>query len=319
MDHLEIISGIPLFGELTPEEVSLLDGATQERRYQVGENIVTIGQKGDRLFMILEGQVQVLYPARSQEFELARLGPGDFFGEMALLNDEPRSATVRTLEPTRVLTLDKKDFQAIVRGSSSVALKLLRILSMRIRNADEQMSGLSEQALRDPLTGLLNRRAFHERMAEEGNRAQRYGDHFGLVLLDIDGFKSINDSLGHDVGDALLRWIGRILVEHTRVADSPFRVGGEEFAILAPAASPEVARNVAERIRNVVEESQPPIDREIRVTLSAGYAACPLHGTRPEILYHIADQALLRAKSEGRNRVADPLVPEGPLPEIPAF
>ncbi len=311
MKHRELFAHIPLFSGLSTAQLKVVQAATSELEFGPGENVVTIGQRGNTLYLIMEGQVQVLYPARSQEFELARLSAGDFFGEMALLNEEPRSATVRTLEPTRVLALAKEDFRKIIRESSDVAVELLRVLSVRIRNADEQLSGLSEQALRDPLTGLLNRRAFHERIAEEGNRAQRYGDHFGLVLLDVDRFKSVNDTLGHDAGDELLRWLGRVLMEHTRVADSPFRIGGEEFAILAPAATPMVARAVAERIRAIVEESRPPLVAEVRITLSGGYAACPLHGNRPEELYHIADQALLRAKENGRNRIADPVVPSG--------
>jgi diguanylate cyclase (GGDEF)-like protein len=319
MNHKQLLAGIPLFTGLSDDELAIIEGLTRERSYEAQQNIVTVGQRGDTLFMILAGEVQVLYPARSQDFELARLGPGEFFGEMALLNDEPRSATVRTLEPTRVLVLGKDDFQTIIQSSPTVALKLLEVLSVRIRNTDEQLSGLSEQALRDPLTGLLNRRAFHERMAEEGNRAQRYGENFALILLDVDRFKSINDTFGHGVGDDLLRWLGRVLMEHTRVADSPFRIGGEEFAILAPTASPDVAMAVGERIRRVVEESRPPLEKELHMTISGGFAACPLHGTRPEVLFQIADQALFRAKELGRNRVEAPVVPEGGLGEVPAF
>ncbi|MSR22379.1 MAG: GGDEF domain-containing protein [Gemmatimonadetes bacterium] len=229
---------------------------------------------------------------------------------MALLNDEPRSATVRTLEPTRALMLSKDDFREVVRSSSGLALRLLEVLSKRIRSADAPMGGLSEQALKDPLTGLLNRRAFHERVAEEANRARRYGDRFSLILMDVDQFKSVNDTLGHDVGDEVLRWMGRVLTEHTRAADSPFRVGGEEFAILAPAAGPEVARAVANRIRTTIAESTPPVESALRITVSGGYVTCPDHGRDADSLYHLADQALFRAKIEGRDRIADPQVQE---------
>lgn len=305
----ELLAGVPLFAGLPEQSILALAELATEATFPAARNVVTIGEAGRSLYIIVEGRVQVLYPAKSQEVELARMGRGEFFGEMALLNNEPRSATVRTLEPTRTLVLSTESFRDIVRGFPEVSLKLLDTLSRRIRNADEQMGGLSEQVLRDPLTGLLNRRAFHERLQEEADRARRYGDQFSLILMDADRFKAINDTFGHDIGDEVLRWLGRILIEHTRVADSPFRIGGEEFAILAPAAGPEVARAVGERILRTVAEARPPISVDLRVSLSGGYVTCPDHGRNPDLLFHLADQALLRAKEAGRNRLADPVIP----------
>jgi diguanylate cyclase (GGDEF)-like protein len=110
--------------------------------------------------------------------------------------------------------------------------------------------------MRDPLTGILNRRAYEERIKEEVGRTLRYDDHFYLVLIDVDQFKSINDEFGHDVGDSVLVWMGRLLTEHTRSTDTPFRVGGDEFAILAPATRGEVAHHVTQRIVNVLAEAR---------------------------------------------------------------
>jgi diguanylate cyclase (GGDEF)-like protein len=138
------------------------------------------------------------------------------------------------------------------------------------------------------------------------DRAQRYGDHFSLILIDIDQFKTINDTFGHDTGDEVLGWIGRVLTEHTRAADMPFRVGGEEFAVLAPATGAEVAQSVAERLVSLVAEARPPVKVELRLTMSAGFASCPDHGASATHLYSTADQALLQAKNFGRNRVCAP-------------
>jgi len=253
--------------------------------------------------------VQVVYPAASSDFELARLGPGDFFGEMALLNDKPRSATVRALSPVETLVLDKEDFRRVVADTPGLALRLLAALSTRIRNADEQISSLSDQAVRDPLTGLLNRRAFHERLDEEVDRDRRYGSRFALVIMDVDHFKSINDTLGHVVGDEVLSWLGRILQEHTRAADSPFRIGGEEFAVLCAASDSAMTARAARRLVSVVAGARPPTDHSLRVTMSAGYASCPEHASTFEDLYEVADNALLQAKLAGRNRVGDPPTP----------
>ena len=303
---IEMLAGVPLFQGLDTETLERLAKATRVQAFSAGEDIVQMGEPGRSLYLVTEGSVQVLYPAGSSDFELARLGPGDFFGEMALLNDKPRSATVRAVGPVEALVLDKTDFRDLILAAPAAGLQVLEALSVRIRNADEQISGLSDKAVRDPLTGMLNRRAFNERMVEETDRTRRYGDPFSLILIDLDRFKSINDTFGHDTGDQVLTWIGRILTEHTRSADTPFRVGGEEFAVLAPSTPAQVARSVAKRLVAVVGEAKPPIEHELNVTMSAAYSTCPDHGDRLETLYHAADQALYRAKAEGRNRVCDP-------------
>ena len=307
----ELLARVPLFKGLGDQDLQLLAEATRVVNFTAGETIVEIGEPGRSLYLVTEGQVLVLYPARTAEFELARLGPGEFFGEMALLNEKPRSATVRSVGDVSALVLDKTEFRSLVLDRPHVALELLEALSVRIRQADEQISGLSDQAVQDTLTGLLNRRAFNERIAQEVDRTRRYGEDFSLVLLDLDHFKSINDTLGHDVGDQVLTWIGRILTEHTRIADMPFRIGGEEFAVLCPATPAELAQMVAQRLVDIVGEARPPIGRELRVTMSAGHATCPDHGEGVEALYNVADQALLQAKREGRNRVMAPTAAQG--------
>lgn len=313
--HVDLLRKVPLFRDLPEGDITRLAQVSVEESFPSETVIVAVGEPGHTLYVVLEGEVQVLYPARSQDFELARLKEGDFFGEMALLNDMPRSATVRSVGEVRTLAVEQEDFRKIVRERPDLALMLMEMMSIRIRNADEHISGLSEKAMRDPLTGLLNRRAFHERIREESDRSRRYGDSFALILLDLDRFKSVNDTFGHDVGDEVLRWVGRVLSEHTRSADAPFRIGGEEFAVLAPATTGAIARSVADRLVGTVAEAKPPMELNLTVTASAGWAASPDHGRNPDTLFNIADQALLRAKNKGRNQVSDPEVPDLEAPE----
>ncbi len=302
----QVLRGIPLFAELTEDELARISSVAREVGFPEGARVVNIGEPGSTLYILLDGSVSILYPARSDEFELARLGPGEFFGEMALFNDAPRAASAETLEPVRALVLEKEDFRRLLAESSTLVFKLLEALSSRIRSTDMHLGVLKEEALRDPLTGLLNRRAFHDRLLEEADRSARYGETFSLLLLDLDHFKSVNDAFGHDTGDEILKWLGRILTEHTRTADTPFRIGGEEFAVLAPATEASVARRVGDRIVRLVGEARPPLDRTLHVTISLGYAAFPENATDPDRLFHVADQALFRAKSAGRNRVEVP-------------
>ena len=302
----ELLARVPLFKALEAQDLTRLAAASRVETFSPGEAIVEVGEPGRSLYLVTEGHVQVLYPVRTEEVELARMGPGEFFGEMALLNEKPRSATVRSVGEVSAIVLDKTQFHALVLDRPRVALALIEALSVRIRQADEQISGLSDQAVRDPLTGLLNRRAFTERIAQEIDRTRRYERSFSLIMMDLDHFKAINDTLGHDVGDEVLSWVGRILTEHTRVADTPFRIGGEEFAVLCPATSTELAQALAQRLVDLVGEAKPPGGHELHVTISAAYATCPEHGEATEVLYNVADQALLMAKREGRNRVMAP-------------
>jgi len=306
MDATDHLFRVPLFQELEPEAVKKLGGLTRRASFPAGGTIVEIGEAGLSLFVILEGHVRVLYPARSSNFELARLGPGEFFGEMALLNDKPRSATVEAMDDVELLVLEQGDFRAVLLEAPPVALQLIESLSIRIRSADQHISTLSDKAIRDPLTGLLNRRAYGERIKEEVDRALRYEDCFSLILLDLDQFKSINDTFGHDVGDVVLGWTGRLLTEHTRSADTPFRIGGEEFAILAPSTEGKVAHMVTQRLVDVVARGSTA--RGLRVeghdvgwvrVLSRrhGFFGGPVFDGR---------QGSFRAKAEGRNRACQP-------------
>lgn len=281
-----------------------LGEVTRQERFEAGADIVTIGDPGQALYIVMSGEVQVVYPARSAEYELARLGAGEFFGEMALLNEMPRSATVRAVEDVHTLTLDKEAFREQLLRTPSVAVALLATLSTRIRNADEQISGLSDKAMKDPMTGLLNRRAFNDRISEECDRTRRYGEPFSLVLIDLDKFKSINDRHGHPAGDAVLVEFGRRLSENTRSVDLVARIGGEEFVVIMPDASLDDAHAAAERIRSAVERDRFTIEGgAVDVTTSVGVATLCKNDMNGAALVARADAGLFLAKASGRNRV----------------
>jgi diguanylate cyclase (GGDEF)-like protein len=164
---------------------------------------------------------------------------------------------------------------------------------------------LREQAIRDPLTGLFNRRYMQESLDREQRRARRRGMPLGVIMIDIDHFKRFNDSFGHAAGDALLREMGALLQRHTRAEDIACRYGGEEFALILLEASAEdteeratLLRQEASRLR--VEYGHQPLGR---ITVSLGVAVFPDHGEDGDSLLKAADVALYRAKASGRDRV----------------
>ena len=148
----------------------------------------------------------------------------------------------------------------------------------------------------DHLTELLNRRAFDERLTDACARSARYGWPFGLILLDLDRFKDVNDRLGHPAGDDALRAVGEQLRHHLRAGDAAARLGGDEFAVLLPNLREASATDLVRRIEEALEVAVPGAG----ITLSAGVALSPAHGNTPTALYHRADQELYEQKRAGR-------------------
>jgi len=168
---------------------------------------------------------------------------------------------------------------------------------------------IMELANTDPLTGLLNRRAFMERMGPEMSRAQRDKKPLSLILTDIDHFKSVNDTHGHQAGDLVLQRFGGQLTTSARPYDFVGRYGGEEFVVCLPGADGRQADSVAERMRRQIEDMEimlPDDSRSIRITASFGTAFYSIEfGEHIDLLIKRADDALYLAKNKGRNCVCN--------------
>ena len=179
-----------------------------------------------------------------------------------------------------------------------------RRLQKQLTEIEALQTLLREQAIRDPLTGLFNRRFLEESLPREISQAQREGDSLSIAMVDIDGFKSFNDTYGHTAGDNMLQALAGILIENTRGGDILCRYGGEEFVVVLPGASLETALMRIDACRQAFENKRLRHQGEVlATTLSAGVAAYPLHGSSTHDLLDAADKAMYWAKQQGRNQV----------------
>jgi diguanylate cyclase (GGDEF)-like protein/PAS domain S-box-containing protein len=175
----------------------------------------------------------------------------------------------------------------------------LALSNLRLRDALRVLS------VRDPLTGLFNRRYMEESCEREFRRASRHGRPLSIVMVDLDHFKRFNDTFGHDAGDALLREFGALLQSHTRKEDITCRYGGEEFLLLLPELSSGQACQCAEKLRHAIADMIVNFNGQAmgRITASFGVAAFPEHGDSVSALIRAADSSLYAAKKLGRDRV----------------
>lgn len=184
------------------------------------------------------------------------------------------------------------------------ALAVADIVSLALANLKLRET-LRNQAIRDPLTGLFNRRYMEESLKREMYRAMRRGTKLGIIMLDIDHFKRFNDTYGHAAGDALLQELGNFLQARIRKEDIACRYGGEEFTLILPDSSLEDTRRRAEELREEVKHLHVRYNGEPigNVTLSLGVAVFPDHGETAETVLQTADWALYLAKEKGRDQV----------------
>jgi diguanylate cyclase (GGDEF)-like protein len=197
-------------------------------------------------------------------------------------------------------------YWAIASSALVVAGALIGVLKDHV---DKLIARLADAARSDTLTGLLNRRGFHELFDIELERARRNGNPLSVIVGDLDGFKAVNDRFGHHAGDAALEKVGEVFKGAKRRIDTAARIGGEEFAVIVPETDASSTYVLAERLRNQVRDAFDG-DR-IDLTISLGVASFPDQGGSAEGLMHAADQALYAAKKLGRDRsvIYNPEIP----------
>jgi two-component system cell cycle response regulator len=221
-----------------------------------------------------------------------------------------------TSERVRGLQLGADDYLSLPCDPAELlarAKALLRNKQVHDKIRKLQMS-LEQMVVSDPLTGLHNRRYLMDRLLQEMQRSDRHGEPLAFAMIDLDGFKPINDQYGHVIGDKVLRAVGGAIARCVRVSDIAARYGGDEFAVILPQTPAEGSMRVCERILRTISELQVQDADGVscKVTASMGLAYYPADDLdTPEDLVHSADGALYGAKRSGKNRFTSvrPVVP----------
>jgi diguanylate cyclase (GGDEF)-like protein/PAS domain S-box-containing protein len=228
---------------------------------------------------------------------VAEAGPGGYLCVPLIAQGETLGVFHLRLGPTV-----EAQTPALAAVKDQLALTVAEDLALALANLRLRES-LRNQAIRDPLTGLFNRRYLEETMERELNRAKRQEIPLGVIMMDLDHFKQYNDTFGHSAGDELLSALGFLLKSHIRGEDIACRYGGEEFMVILSGASISIALERAESLRQAVKEMDQRYPDLKPTTLSLGVAVYPDHGGTGLELIQSADAALYRAKKAGRDRV----------------
>ena len=321
--HDPVLLSSSLFAGMSDLEFNAVSAFLERLKVKKGEYVFQEGDEGDHMFILLSGKLSafVLQPDGTQR-RMFDIQIGDFFGEMSVITNEPRSATLTAMEDTEIVSLPGIDFYRIIFEHPMIGVKMLKAIS-RVQNSwlDETSYHLSDlirwgetaqrRAFADDLTSLYNRRFLDDSIKgrfEKGSVGIRT---MSLLMLDLDKIHGINERHGTPAGDQVFKVVADILRSCTRPGDICARFAGDEFAVFLPDTDLDDARTIAERIRSTVEIQKISVPRnpdvvekvEIGVRTSIGVAVAPLHAKSRETLVLIADNALKRAKEKGRNRV----------------
>ena len=309
---------------LDPREVADLVARHMGRPFGVDECVISFWDRtGDRLMRWGHWPPQPMTDKERHFFALAG------YPATHRVLDSQEAVEVDVDDPgadgAEVLLLRRDGHHAVVMlplVAKGETLGLVELIADRSINLDERRLGLArtmanEAAMalgnaqlyvtaraladRDPLTGFFNHRYLHERLGEEILRAQRSREPLAVLMLDLDDFKLVNDTLGHLFGDEVIRWTAEQIRAALRASDVPTRYGGDEFAVILPATTADEARTVGERIMRAFAENayQAPGRGPVPVTASIGTAAFPEQGRTVRELIAVADRALYRVKGDG--------------------
>ena len=290
-----MLASVPLFRGLTAPQLSALVAQATEQVYPAGHVIARQGEPPQSLWVLLSGRVRVVEATADGHAEmlLGEIGRAEVFGELGILRDQPRSATIIAVERTHCLVLRQTEFVAALDESVSLANGLLRVIASRLYDADRKLARYAP----DPLTGLNSRRALHEQYRRIAASARRRKTGLLLLVLDVLHLKAINDGFGYTLGDEVLRTVADALTEATRTTDVVARFGGDEFAVLLLDAMPKDVEVIMARVRDKLGALAAQRRLPVAIECAAGIAWSPNPPELVEEFLREADRDMLERKA----------------------
>jgi diguanylate cyclase (GGDEF)-like protein len=308
-----VLAGIDIFSGLSEAELGALSAKMSRRGYRPGEPIFREGESGGELFVVASGLVSVSVSSKdAEDIELTRVGRGAFFGEMAILERAPRSATCVAIEETECLVLEAADFEALLVEEPGAAVgvleRMLGIAAGRLLKTGSFLSQMVQwgdaarkRAITDSATGLFNRRYLEDSFESILARAKREQTGFSFAMFDLDRFGKLNAAYGAEFCDRLVVSVSEAIRGAFGEDDILVRYGGDEFCFLildSPQAALRKCESVCSALRALAFAEHP----ELGISCSIGIAHFPAAGASGEELKEKADKALYQAKEAGRDR-----------------
>jgi diguanylate cyclase (GGDEF)-like protein len=317
----ELYNFLKTVGMLSSLKISELHQVSQHLellRFGKGDIIFREKEDGNELFIIKSGATSVrIHVQDGTEKEIALLKTGEFFGEMAIFENAPRSATCIAAEDCEILRMNKEDFFSLMKNHPHAAISIMKNMlnktTDRLNSSGQFITQMvkwgedaSLRAVTDKLTGVFNRRYLESELENRFNKAQKDGTHLVLVMADMDFFREVNEGYSHEVGDRYIVEVAKVFTSSFRKTDIVSRYGGDEFTILLPDTDLETGMRVAEEVRKNVEKLDFLKNLEgpdLRLSVSLGLSCYPSTTGTLAGLTEQADKALYAAKHNGRNRV----------------
>lgn len=318
-DVLNFLKSIKAFSSLSVSELKQVSKYLKPVAIKKEGILCKEGEEGNELFIIQSGKAAVKIRLQDgSEKEITEFSSGDFFGEMAIFENEKRSATCSAKEDSRVFKLFKEDFLTIMGKTPVIAIKIMRemldITSTRISNTGKFVSEMvkwgeeaSRRSITDELTGLYNRRYLDTSLEDLFKKAKENNSPLSLIMADMDYFREVNEGYSHEIGDKYIVEVAKIFKKHFRETDIIARFGGDEFTIVLPDTSSAEAKELAENIRSNVakldflKQFEGP---DLNLSVSLGIASYPGKCSDLNTLKELADKALYKSKEAGRNGVS---------------